>query len=387
MKHCFLTLAGVLVASFAIFAVESAESRKPFAERGKEALLGKSFGPAFVSMRGYENLWRQWGVAERPADYAQAVSRRYGLSPAPYPNSGLPMGLRQSWHLTGKGVGFDCMLCHASSVFGRAVIGLGNSSLDWQAMADDFAAADKLPHALPFALCNVRGTTEASAVIAHFMQYRDVELRLRPKVKLQFRTDLCEDTPAWWLLRKKKTVYHPGTHPAQSVRLLMSLGLHPLNSAEFIKSCEPAFADIRAYLLTLEAPKYPFPIDAGKAGHGKRLFAAHLPRSATAPTARTGPTPTRSSRSTRWGPTRPCPRGSPSTPAVPTTTAGLARRRARPAKRRVATDAGYQAPPLDGVWATAPYFHNGSVPTLYHVLNSGRGPGSIHAAFAPTGRL
>src|SRR5262249_18337070 len=25
---------------------------------------------------------------------------------------------------------------------------------------------------------------------------------------------------------------------------------------------------------------------------------------------------------------------------------------------------------LDGIWATAPYFHNGSVPTLYHVLNS-----------------
>src|SRR5262249_20830794 len=31
---------------------------------------------------------------------------------------------------------------------------------------------------------------------------------------------------------------------------------------------------------------------------------------------------------------------------------------------------GYQAPPLDGVWATAPYFHNGSVPTVYGVLNS-----------------
>ena len=24
----------------------------------------------------------------------------------------------------------------------------------------------------------------------------------------------------------------------------------------------------------------------------------------------------------------------------------------------------------DGVWATAPYFHNASVPTIYHVLNS-----------------
>src|SRR5262249_17164941 len=31
---------------------------------------------------------------------------------------------------------------------------------------------------------------------------------------------------------------------------------------------------------------------------------------------------------------------------------------------------GYQSPPLDGVWATAPYFHNGSAPTVYHVLNS-----------------
>lgn len=35
---------------------------------------------------------------------------------------------------------------------------------------------------------------------------------------------------------------------------------------------------------------------------------------------------------------------------------------------------GYQAPPLYGVWATAPYFHNGSVPTLEQVLDSGERP-------------
>ena len=29
---------------------------------------------------------------------------------------------------------------------------------------------------------------------------------------------------------------------------------------------------------------------------------------------------------------------------------------------------GYQAPPLDGIWATAPYLHNGSVPTIYDLL-------------------
>ena len=35
---------------------------------------------------------------------------------------------------------------------------------------------------------------------------------------------------------------------------------------------------------------------------------------------------------------------------------------------------GYIAPPLDGVWASAPYFHNGSVPTLWHVLNPNARP-------------
>jgi len=35
---------------------------------------------------------------------------------------------------------------------------------------------------------------------------------------------------------------------------------------------------------------------------------------------------------------------------------------------------GYVAPPLDGVWASAPYFHNGSVPTLWHVLHSDQRP-------------
>ena len=29
----------------------------------------------------------------------------------------------------------------------------------------------------------------------------------------------------------------------------------------------------------------------------------------------------------------------------------------------------YTAPPLTGIWASAPYFHNGSVPTLWHVMN------------------
>jgi hypothetical protein len=36
---------------------------------------------------------------------------------------------------------------------------------------------------------------------------------------------------------------------------------------------------------------------------------------------------------------------------------------------------GYVAPPLDGLWASAPYLHNGSVPTLWHLLHPDERPG------------
>lgn len=35
---------------------------------------------------------------------------------------------------------------------------------------------------------------------------------------------------------------------------------------------------------------------------------------------------------------------------------------------------GYLAPPLDGIWATAPYLHNGSIPTIEALLNSAARP-------------
>jgi hypothetical protein len=37
-------------------------------------------------------------------------------------------------------------------------------------------------------------------------------------------------------------------------------------------------------------------------------------------------------------------------------------------------DGGYVAPPLDGIWATAPFLHNGSVPTLATLLESTKRP-------------
>ena len=39
---------------------------------------------------------------------------------------------------------------------------------------------------------------------------------------------------------------------------------------------------------------------------------------------------------------------------------------------------GYVAPPLDGIWASAPYLHNGSVPTLWHLLRPAARPAVWH---------
>jgi Cytochrome c len=44
----------------------------------------------------------------------------------------------------------------------------------------------------------------------------------------------------------------------------------------------------------------------------------------------------------------------------------------------------YLAPPLDGVWATAPYLHNGSVPTLADLLDSAKRPEFWKRSFSNT---
>jgi hypothetical protein len=38
---------------------------------------------------------------------------------------------------------------------------------------------------------------------------------------------------------------------------------------------------------------------------------------------------------------------------------------------------GYKARPLNGIWATAPYLHNGSVPNLYEMLLGPKGRSKI----------
>jgi mono/diheme cytochrome c family protein len=367
-------LAAVLAMLLACSAPAHGASDPTAAERGQKALLGRSFSPGTTPMQAYRDLWRVWDptAKEPPADYGRAVRERYGFHEAPYPNNGLPMGLREETGLLGKFLTNDCLLCHGGSVAGRSYVGLGNSTFDYQSFVEDLAAAQGRRAKLPFQFCNVRGTIEAGAFTVALLSLRNPDLTLRPRpLDLGLRDDLCEDTPAWWLLKKKRTMYHTGSGDARSVRSLMQFMMNPLNPPAVFDREEKTFRDIRAFILSLEPPKYPFPIDRDLARKGAMVFKENCSRchgtygahwtypNRIVPLAEIGTDPARFH-------------------GISNAFFALYNRSwfAHEQQGWLADDyvgretAGYQAPPLDGIWATAPYFHNGSVPTVYDVLNS-----------------
>lgn len=367
----FLACLSLAISAMAGFtAAEVSSKEKTAAERGKEAVW-RPLNPPVATMTAYENLWKQWGLKEKPVDYDAAIRERYGLHPSTYDNNGLPMGFHEVRSLLGKGVGNDCLLCHAGSVAGQSVIGLGNSSLDLQGLYDDLAAAQVLKMPFSFRLNNVRGTIEASAVVIYLMQFRDAELRVQTPVKYSFRDDLCEDIPAWWHLKKKKTMYHLGSTDTRSVRSLMPFLLTPLNSGDYIKKQEPLFADMRSYLLTLEPPKYPFPVNGKLAAHGQELFRENCAK-CHGTYGPNGKYPNKIVALDEIGTDRTLSEGFDAKFGEQYLNSWFTQEKGPNGEQYHGLNhrKGYQAPPLDGIWATAPYFHNASVPTVYHVLNS-----------------
>jgi mono/diheme cytochrome c family protein len=360
-----LLLAGLLAG---LPAAVQAAAGPPAAVRGQQAMLGKTYTPPTMLVSAYENAWKHWGVDKKPADYDRLYRERYGLHPAPYPNDGYPMGVRLADATVGfvkrKGLTVTCLVCHGGSIAGHSYVGLGNASLDYQAFYEEMSGPEGRRIPPPFQFSNVRGTSEAGAMAVFLLGYREPNLSLRlTRLDLDLQDDLCEDPPAWWLLKKKTTMYATGGSDTRSVRALMQFMMSPLNFPSAIHKAEADFTDIRAYLLSLESPKYPLKIDARLAQKGKEVFTATCTRC-------------HGTYGEKW--TYP-------NKIIPLAEIGTDRHRYDGISDRFGEyynrswfgehhkgldSAGYQAPPLDGIWATAPYLHNGSVPTLYHLLNS-----------------
>lgn len=380
--HSRLLTALSALVLFAVAAPAVADAPDPVAvERGRKALLGTGFIRPGWKDDTYRNVGKLWGTAApdpatAAAEYAAAFQRRYGLHPAPYPNPGaypdevLPMGLRRGVTCDGRttGLTFDCMVCHGGSIGGQSYVGLGNTQLDMKRLIDDMAAAEgKAKPVTTFVVNTVRGTVNAGMMGIVLLSLRNTDLSFR-KFPLPLGASVPEeDVPAWWILAKKETKYHDGRTPAGSVRANMQFLLAEKTLDEF-RALEPTFRDIQEYLKSLKPPQYPFPIEAGRAERGAAVFAANCAKCHGT-----------------YGPGGRYPNRLVELKVIGTDPAralGISKKSVEhynatwfgehdPADPEMV---GYQAPPLDGVWATAPYLHNGSVPTLYNLLKSSTRP-------------
>jgi mono/diheme cytochrome c family protein len=345
------------------------------AERGRQALtstgyLRPSWGEAAYPRAG--RLWENGSPDPQkdPAGYAASFNRRYGLHTAPYPNDGLPMGLRRGNGRDGRktGLQIDCLVCHGGSIGGKSYVGLGNTQLDLKALLNEMTRADG--HIAPpstFILNSARGTVNAGMVAAVLLSFRNPDLSRRV-FPLPLGANLPElDVPPWWHLRRKATMYYDGRIDARSVRSNMTFLLGE-KSLDELKALEPTFRDIQAYLESLTPPKYPFAVDTRKAARGRAVFARRCAKCHGT-----------------HGPDGQYPNLIVELKVIGTDPAralGLSERMAAHYNATWFGESepfddpvpGYQAPPLDGIWATAPYLHNGSVPTLAALLNSSTRP-------------
>lgn len=372
MRVRLLCLGVCVIAAASLFGADIPTEWDARAVRhGREVLLHDPLNPPEWRTQAYDNAWKQWGLKQKPADYDRAFRERYGLHVAPFDNDGLPLGLiRSRSFVFYNGFVHNCLLCHAGRVAGETIIGLGNSTVDIQGLFDELLAADGDNFRFPFPLGSVRGTVDPVSSVAMLLAIRDPDLNLRKPVRLAYYQHVCSDPPAWWLLKKKKTRDWTGAIDAHSTRIDLANLLNPLNSAAAIKSHSRDFVDLHAYIFSLEAPKYPFPVYQQLAARGRGVFVENCSRchgtygehwtypNKIVPLAKLGTDPLLCDALT----------GSNIDYVNKTWLAREIGLDGKPIQVHIRN--GYQAPPLDGIWATAPYLHNGSAPTVYDVLNS-----------------
>lgn len=374
-------LALLLVASLSVktFSAEPVPSSPASAEEGWKVLRSHPLLPADFDEEVFEQLWTVWPEPDRSAAEAAAPAARrklmfeyYGLVPKPDDPEcrGIPLGYisdgRQGWVMT-------CLACHGGSVAGQVIPGLGNSHYALQTLTEDVRLVKlrlkkTLTHmdlgSLKIPLNLTDGTTNSVifGVLLGALRRPDMSVVLsRPVIHVE-NHDV--DAPPYWNVKKKSSLYADGFAP-KTHRPLMQFMLIPRNTQEIVYGWENDFRNILAWIESVEAPRYPWDIDENQAARGRQVFETNCARC--------------------HGSYGPGGKYEQQTVAIDDIGTDRLRLDALTVEHRqwmkvgwmsnygkdpvVVAPGGYVAPPLDGLWASAPYFHNGSVPTLWHVLH------------------
>ncbi len=296
-----------------------------------------------------------------------------------------------------RAVGANCLNCHASYINNEFVMGLGNSTFDFS--TDQTSNLNLLDALLksnyslnspeyqafipykrgfltisPLTVTETQGVNPADKYAAILAAHRNpTDLTWRDNDPWGIPKEVIPtDVPAWWLLKKKNTMFYTGVGTGDFSRIMMASSLVSLQDSSQARQIDQRFPDVLAYIKSLPSPTYKGSIDQQKATEGKAIYEVNCSRCHGSSTNKND-----------------YPNLFVSLESIGTDPALVSTNFAYPqllewyntswfskppfAAKLIAKQ-GYIAPPLDGVWATAPYLHNGSVPTLEDLLNSSQRP-------------
>lgn len=294
-------------------------------------------------------------------------------------------------------VSANCLTCHSQTLNGQLVVGLGNAITDYSAdQATNINLVDQTItllygqnsaeweayesysrgiHAIAdHVQTEVRGVNSADKLavsLASHINKHDLTWLEEPQLPIADEV-IPTDVPAWWLLKKKNAMFYSGLGRGDFARIMIaSNGLATSDSTK-AREIDNNFDDVLAYIFSLEAPVYPKVIDATRALAGENLFNAKCAtchgsygENETYPNLlvtieEVGTDPYLVSSNFGYS------------YFVEWYNSSWFSQGENAAYLKV--ENGYMAPPLDGIWATAPYLHNGSIPTLEDLLNSSQRP-------------
>jgi mono/diheme cytochrome c family protein len=346
--------------------------------RGIRVIREKPFVPPDFDEDVLNALWTVWPEPEHSrAEAASPDERRkltfsyYGITPAPQNVPGELPALGYTRHRNGWTM--NCLACHGGKLNGTPFPGLPNSHYALQTLVEDvrlikLQQRKKLSHldlaSLTMPLSTTNGSTNSVifGVVLGALREPDMTVDTSHQVPELLHHDV--DPPPFWNVKKKTSLYADGFAP-KTHRPLMQFMLLPSNSKETVYGWETDFQAILEWIESVEAPKYPWPVDAALSGSGKAVFETHCARCH----GTYGPDGRYEQQTIAWQEVRTDRARLDS--LTPEHRAWMQRGwMSHYGEDKVDVNPqGYVAPPLDGIWASGPYFHNGSVPTLWHVLH------------------
>lgn len=291
----------------------------------------------------------------------------------------------------------NCLQCHAQVFEDKLYIGMGNTFIDftqndkmniknlkmmeswlkltapkkYQASKNFINVAKAIG---PYLQTDVQGVNAADRLAAILVAHRDpVTFKWNDSAFLELPSDVIPtDVPAWWLLKKKNAMFYNGFGRGDFGKFLGASNLLTVTDTSESAEVDSHMPDMLAYIYSLEPPKYPGPIDSTLAAAGEIVFINNCAKchgkygeEPTFPNLLI-PSAVIQTDSLLY-------KSNYSNPQfVEWFNKSWFTRGDHPA--RLEPFNGYIAPPLDGIWATAPYLHNASVPTLESLLNSDMRP-------------